>query len=444
VVALLLFSTTQAYRIQGSLSDEALQIYHRHVRQDDLLWRLRRSLWLGANSARDFLLNPHADRDEKLASQLAALEKASADRLQELAIVPGSKLPPRLRSTIDEYWQALRAVPDTTAKLNAAGRYAFVHDEIVARRNVVGDLVREFTQLGQVQLQESEVELARSRRDGANHLLWILGLSVIVAVVVAGFSLAHSESLERQTVLQYEEVERARTELQQFAARLMQIQEEERTRLSRDLHDEIGQALATLRLEVARAESVLPKELPELRESLVRARKLAERTVQNIRDISTLLRPSLLDDLGLQPALEWQVEDFTRRTGVPCELRHEGSYDALPEAVRTCVYRVIQESLHNCEKHAAASQATVSIFQSSAEITVVVQDDGKGFDGESEVNARRLGRFGILGMRERATVLGGSLEVVTSLGAGVRLSLHVPLEKPSETDASLKHMEVTA
>jgi signal transduction histidine kinase len=272
----------------------------------------------------------------------------------------------------------------------------------------------------------------------------VLGLSVIVAIAVAGFSLAHSESLERKTVRQYEEVERARTELQQFAARLMQIQEEERTRLSRDLHDEIGQALATLRLEVARAETVTPEDLPEVRERLIRARQLAERTVQTIRDISTLLRPSLLDDLGLQPALEWQVEDFTRRTGVQCELLQHGPRESLPEPVRTCVYRVIQESLHNCEKHSAAKQVTVSIAQAESDITVTVQDDGSGFSTEAEGVARRSGRFGILGMRERATALGGDLEVASAAGAGVRVVLRLPLPAAPAKGTSLNQLEASA
>ena len=135
--------------------------------------------------------------------------------------------------------------------------------EISTRRVTVSNLVREFTEIAQQTLRSSEADLVRSRRDAATRLLWVLGVSLVVALVVSGFSLLHSESLERQAGQQYEEVEQARLELRQVAVRLMQIQEEERTRLSRELHDEIGQALATMQLEVARAESLSAPARPE-------------------------------------------------------------------------------------------------------------------------------------------------------------------------------------
>jgi signal transduction histidine kinase len=431
VVGLLLLSTWRAYRIQEILSLETFEIYHRHVSQDDQLWSLRRTLWLGSSAARDFLLNPHSDRIRKYHEQLVALKKTSAELLSRLAHEPGASGPPgELKAKVDDFWATLEKIPESTERLTSAERYEFVQHEIVSRRNTVGDLVREFTQVGQERLRRNDVELSRSRWEAANRLLWALGLSVVVALAVAGFSLAHSESLERRAAQQYDEVEEARIQLQQFATRLMQIQEEERTRLSRDLHDEIGQTLATLRLEISRAESLSQKAAPEILERLARARWLAESTAQTVRDISVLLRPSLLDDLGLEPALDWQVEDFTRRTGVACELRQEGLRDALPEQVRTCVYRVIQESLHNCGKYASASRAAVSLVQGASRLTVTIEDDGRGFDVAAETKAGRTGRFGILGMRERAASLGGSLEIESQPGRGVRVTLHLPLQEP--------------
>ncbi len=446
VIGLLVFSTANAYQIQQSVAKETMEIYHRHVRQDDQLWRLRRSLWLGANTARDFLLNPHPDRNERFAVQIAELKGTSRDLLADLGRAPEANvLPANLRSNIADFWATLERIPRDTANLGAADRYEFVQREITPRRAFVGELVREFTQLGQDSLRISESELAHSRREGASRLLWVLGLSVVVAFAVAGFSVAHSESLERQAAQQYEEVEQARKELQRFANRLMQIQEEERTRLSRELHDEIGQALATLRLEVSRAASLSGQSPPEVRERLVRASELAQRTVQTVRDISAWLRPSLLDDLGLEPALEFQVEDFTRRTGVLCDLRLEGLRDtALPDSVTTCVYRVIQESLHNCEKHAAASKVTVTITQGPQLLTVAVQDDGKGFHAEGVSGGFRTARFGILGMRERAAALGGSMQIQSAAGRGARVVLCLPLAKVGVTEGERHELEVRA
>jgi signal transduction histidine kinase len=432
VIILLLFSTTEAYEIQGSLSNEAVEIYHSHVNQDDILFQLRRALWQGANSARDFLLDPSGNRVARFRARIDGHRRESQRSLDDLDRLPKpTQSSSRLRAKINEFWSSLEQIPALTENLNAEGQYDFVQREIVPRRNAVGEVVYQFTEINQNALKESEAEFARTRRSAAQRLFLILGLCVIFGMAVAGFSLAHSESLERQTARQYEEVAQAKSELQQLSTRLMEIQEEERTRLSRELHDEIGQTLATLRLEISRAESLPNKRLPEIRERLASARVLAEKTVQTVRDICSLLRPTLLDDLGLGPALQWQVEEFTRRTGVACAFDEEGLEDALPEAVRTCVYRVLQESLHNCEKHAGATTASVSIRQASGVVTIRIEDNGCGFELEPKGARQRAARFGLLGMRERAAALGGALDVNSAPGAGTRLVLRLPVTRVS-------------
>src|SRR5205823_3103597 len=137
-------------------------------------------------------------------------------------------------------------------------------------------------------------------------LMLILALSVLLALAVVRASLAHAENLEHQADRHHAEVELAKGELQQLSARLLEIEEEGRRRLSRELHDEIGQSLALLQIEISHAQTLLAGQAPGLRERLGRARDLAARTVQTIRDMSLLLRPALLDDLGLVPALQFQ------------------------------------------------------------------------------------------------------------------------------------------
>jgi signal transduction histidine kinase len=427
VIGLLLFSTIEAYRIQEGLSRETLEIYHRHVRQDSLLWRLRRTLWYGSNNARDFLLNPYPDRLTKFHNRLADLRTTSSELMNDLARSPDSNRgSTKLRAAIEDYWSTLAGMPAAAAHLNAAQRYDLVQNEIVARRAAVGNLVQDFTEVAHESLRLGEEELSRSRREGTSRLLWVLSFSVVVALAVAGISIAHSENLEQQAAAGYEEVEKARAELQAFAVRLMQLQEEERTRLSHELHDEIGGSLATFRLEVSRAESLLGREDTEARERLARARELAGRTVEAVRDISALLRPALLDDLGLYAALDWQVEEFTRRTRVPCQLDYLEAPESLPDAVKTCVYRVIQESLHNCEKYALASNVVIAIAQTEEALSVSIRDNGQGM-AATERNGRRGGRFGILGMRQRANSLGGSLTVTSPAEGGVQVLLQLPL-----------------
>jgi signal transduction histidine kinase len=250
-------------------------------------------------------------------------------------------------------------------------------------------------------------------------------LAMLLGMAFAVFSFRRMATLEGQTTRQYEEVSRTKTELQALSARLMSLQEAERARLSRELHDQIGQALATLRLELARIESAAHVELRDIRERLGRSRAILEEAVTLTRNISLMLRPSLLDDLGLCSAVQWLAEDFARRTGIACEVADNTADDSLPEDHRTCVFRIAQEALHNVEKHANARRVAISLRREGESITIAVDDDGQGM-GASAGRAKEA-RLGILGMRERVLALAGSLDVGPSSRGGTRVVASLPL-----------------
>jgi signal transduction histidine kinase len=295
--------------------------------------------------------------------------------------------------------------------------------------------MRSLSDAEQKALQRSEAEFSDTRISAARHLLTLLALCVMLAIVVAWFSLAHSDSLERAAQSQYQEVTHAKQELEQLSARLLETEEEGRKKLARELHDEIGQAVAILQIEITNANSLPDDQLPALRQHLVHAREVAERTVQTVRNISLLLRPTLLDDLGLIPAVQWLLEDFIRRTGIQCSLAADEIDENLPDSIKTCIYRIIQESLHNCEKHAGASKAEISISQCGDSLTIDVKDNGRGFQtNASSARGRSIG-LGILGMRERATRVGGALNIETAPGHGTRVLLAVPVPKTVQTQA---------
>lgn len=199
-------------------------------------------------------------------------------------------------------------------------------------------------------------------------------------------------------------------------AQLIAVQEEERKRLSRELHDSVGQILTALKMELAQVKGRDDAE----GERLERIRAFADDAIQTIRDVSLMLRPTLLDDLGLREALEWHTTEFLRRTGLRCRLQY-GLADAseLPEDVKICIYRVIQEALNNCEKHALASEVQISVAQGGGEIEVRVVDNGRGLGG-------RAGGLGLLGMRERAHMLGGQLRLESNDGHGTSVTLTIP------------------
>ncbi|MEO8130365.1 MAG: sensor histidine kinase [Bryobacteraceae bacterium] len=441
VIGLLILPTISAYRIQESFSERTVAIHHRYVRQEEITAGLRHILWVAGIAARDFFLNTKTDRAEIYLDQLKTLRKDTEPLFADLKRIRGTdKVTRELEAKFEDMWLTLTS--SVITGLADSEEYSFVQEEIVPRNNAAGALLLHLQQANERSLTESEEEFASSRHAASQRLVILLGAGLLIGILVTRYSLKHSESLERQSASQLKEVSQAKLDLERLSARLMEIQEEERTRLSRELHDEIVQTLAVLKIEITQAQNIPATKLPEIREHLARARDLAERTLRTVRNITLLLRPSLLDDLGLGPALQWQGEDFRRRTGVTCELTETGLQDDLPDAVKTCVYRVTQEALHNCEKHASATKVCVDVVQTAHQLTVEVQDDGIGFQQTPDPPGQNLAKlhFGVLGMRERAAGLGGKLTMESAPGKGTTVLLEIPLAATtaSETDAAVE------
>ncbi len=421
VLALGLFSTIEAGRIQSDLSTATEDIYKQHIEQDEVRFELRRTLWTASSAGRDYLLNPSASREVDYVRLLAPLRFNAYRLLSRLEARPESA---HLKAQTDDFWRILEGLPRTTAPLDTQSRYLFVQEQVAERRNQLGDTLREWDRSSHDSLSDGHTRFEESRSFAARRLFWILGLSLLAAAAVALLSLRYSERMEKQAAAHHRQVVEAKDELTRLSTRLMEVQEQERANLSRELHDEIGQGLATLRLEVARAEALPPQRLSEIRERLGRARLLTDSIVQTVRNICLLLRPSMLDDLGLIPAIQWLAQDFQRRTGVICRFSSGDVGEDLPEPMRTCVYRVVQESLHNCEKHAEAQNVTVRVSERGDRMLAVIEDDGKGFDTGAVPSGRG---FGIMGMRERAIAAAGSLAVESAPRRGTRVELSLPV-----------------
>ena len=440
VIAVLVFSAIEAYRIQVSVSRQHLEIYRHYVEQDEALATLRRNLWLAGNYVRDFFIDPTPTQAGVLRGQLESLNREDAKALDYLShTATHADVVPMLRKSLGEFWAVVDPLPRDMIGATTRQRMDFLEREIVPRRGQLYNALRDLTSAGQQKLQNSEGEFAEARRRAVARLLAMLAVSVLLGFLVARFSLRHAENLERQAERHYAEVEQARRELQRLSARLLEIEEEGRRKLSRELHDEIGQTLALLQIEISHAQALAlggpaSGRGPGLSERLARSRELAERTVQTIRHISLLLRPALLDDLGLVPALQFQLEDFLRRNDVACEFVEEGVADFLPDPVKTCVYRVVQEALHNCEKHSGASKVRVAVRQRPGYLLAEVEDNGRGFLVNEQAMPPRSTGLGLLGIRERAANVGGTLVIDSAPGRGTRIILRVPLSpaQPAE------------
>ena len=214
---------------------------------------------------------------------------------------------------------------------------------------------------------------------------------------------------------------RAQAELSNLSARLMTSQEEERRRLSRELHDGVGQSITAVADYLQSLEQQIPPTLPELRFRATDARRLASRTLAEIRELSQLLRPSTLDDFGLVPSLTTYLREFQDRHGIAAHLLLDDLPERLPPDMETAVYRVVQEALTNVARHAHATRVRVSCRATDGQLTVEVHDDGVGLTG------RNGGGVGLIGIRERVLALGG--RVTLSSRGGVRLTVRLPLER---------------
>ena len=229
-------------------------------------------------------------------------------------------------------------------------------------------------------------------------------------------------------------LERSQKELLELGAAADVAREQDKNRIARELHDELGQALTMLQMDVAWCKEKLPAGEDAFARRLDKMAGLLTGTVAATRRIAADLRPLVLDDLGLLPAVESLVENFRQRTGIPCELAVSNPEMQLPAAHSTAVFRVVQEALTNVAKHAQAKHVEVAIEQHPTEVTLNIRDDGRGFAPQKPRNA---GSFGLIGLRERAYLIGGDATITSAPGQGTSIELRLPI-RPEEVAAMIR------
>lgn len=220
------------------------------------------------------------------------------------------------------------------------------------------------------------------------------------------------------------ELEAAREELRQLALATQTAREQERARMARELHDELGQALTALKMDVAWLHNNLGADARKLALRTEAMSALLDSTMAATRRIAADLRPLILGDLGLGPALEWLAGDFSRRHGVACALRVAADCAELPDPAASALYRIVQEGLTNIARHAGATQAIVNLDRKGMQVLLHLEDNGRGFDPASPQDAARSG---IKGIRERVYLLGGQVEFFSTPGHGTVLQVALPL-----------------
>jgi signal transduction histidine kinase len=375
---------------------------------------------------RDYLLDPSPESAPKHRQELLVIRNSLQQRLDQLsARMPDTESPglARLREEVGAYWDSLDPIFDWTPEEKARRSWIFLARRVLPRREAVVSLVRELATINTLNLERERERVSKSQEVLHRFLLRIMAVALGIGIFVAVLTMYRVFALERKHDIQHRQLEETQNNLRRLSQRLVQAQELERAALSRELHDEVGQMMTALGMELKNLESLRHSAGDAFDRRMSDARRLNTDAMRAIRDLAMGLRPSMLDDIGLEAALQWQGREFSRHTGVNAKVIVEGTLDDLGDAQQTCIYRVVQEALTNCARHAKAKSVGVSVRTEDDNIIVVVQDDGIGFNSAASLK----GGLGLLGLRERVETLDGRLLISSQPQKGTILQVEIPI-----------------
>ena len=416
--------------VDGIQALQQIQTSNDRIRDEFLLRtqvldRLRSDLYLSGTDVRDYLLEPQAGKADGHRYTLVETRRDMDAALQQyLQLLSRSEAQPFrvLTEQLAAYWRILEPTFEWTAEQRQRAGYAFLRDEVFPRRTSMLAIADQIGRFSEAQLNSGKVAVQWGFRQFRSRLMVTVVLTIALGFLLAMFSIRKILKLEGTSARHYTEMSQARVELKRLSARLLEAQEEERRLISRELHDEVGQALTAVLLEMAnlsnlirgKDEAALPKKVDEIK-------RLLEESIGVVRNMALLLRPSMLDDLGLVPALQWQAREASKRSGLWVKVAAEGVSEELTEDHKTCIYRIVQEALHNIVQHANAQNVRITVTQEPDRLLLSIQDDGRGFNPPQERG------MGLIGMEERVSALGGRLVVESASGEGTVLRVALPL-----------------
>jgi signal transduction histidine kinase len=430
IFAVWLLSTLDFTRRLTETQERSATIHARHTRGQELLFAIRSQVFLGSIYVRDAMMDTSQVSTESLPAQdqlrgLQAQVSQEIEQYKAIDSVEEGAAWMRLEDELGDFWEAavrvVTALPDDrTAKQRR------LQTEVIPRRDGILRLSEEIRQVMAANTSREQHELSEANRQVRRRIWETTVIAVTLGVMIAVLSTWYVGRLEGTVRDEHAEVARNRQELRHLSGRLVRAQEDERRAIARELHDEVGQALTAVEVELAVAEGAVGTD-GRAAVAIREARTITQRALGGVRDLSQLLRPSMLDDFGLPDTLKWYVRKFSDRTGVRAELVEERLDERLPIDVEVCVYRAIQEALTNVSRHAQATACRVFVQRLAASVIVTVEDDGIGWQASKSSNGARSTGLGLIGIRERAFQLGGTFRIEGRGGTGTRLTIELPL-----------------
>ncbi len=425
LLAIMAVAGVGALRVLENVRSKDEIIRSQFLSRNHVLNDIRSQVYLSGTFVRDYLLEPEPASAETYRSKLEEIRRQMDAALETY----GRQISPEaasnfaaLRTELAGYWDTLAPVFEWNTDQRGRLGYPFLRDEVYPRRQNMLDIAGRIADINEQQLNAGNAQVAGLLAGFQDRLGITLLAALALGLGMTAFSIHQILKLEGRERARFEEVAGARAQLTDLSAKLVQAQETERRALSRELHDEVGQSLSAVLVELRNLSAGLgARSAEESRAQVEEIKSLVESTVRVVRNMALLLRPSMLDDLGLIPALRWQAREISKRTSMDVIVAAELSADDFPDDYKTCIYRVVQEALHNCARHSHARTVRVRVQQTGGRIALSIQDDGLGFD------ASQMKGLGLLGIQERVNRLGGTCRVHSSPGHGTLLSVELPL-----------------
>jgi signal transduction histidine kinase len=398
------------------------ELHTGHIQAGRALASIRSNVYASAILTRDYLLDPDP---QHVSTYIEQFRQIRAQTEEAFSVLQAAGPDTNRRAALDElrrelsvYWDPTERALQWSSEEKSALRTSFLRQRVRKRQDIF-DLANDVERLMTASFNNQRQQVQRTAEDFRAFLAWGTAAALVLAIVIAAWTLIRMLYLERHS-------RNAEWELRRLSGQLRTAQEDERKYLSRELHDQVGQMLTGLRMELAG----LARQQTDLQVAtrMNHAKSIVEQTLRMVRNIAMLLRPSMLDDLGVAPAIAWQVREFERTTGIRSEADLDDALDSLPERYRTCLYRVVQEALTNCARHSHARKVRVSIAMEANVVVASVTDDGAGFDGAST----RGHGLGLLGMGERVRELGGRFIINSAPGRGTHVEARIPLPDARE------------
>ena len=405
---------------------DAVEVAARYTRAQELLSTVRAQVLLSSVRVRDALLNPEPGTMSGYREQIEVAHRiilmALAD--YEPVVAQSSDDVGRLAKEVEAFHETSMGVLTDAAGRDPAAVREVLNRHIVPRREAALAISEEIQALNRRAFIAQQSDIADIHRVAELQSRRQLGLALIVGLgtlLVTSFYAARLEAWLRR---QMERDARMSSDLQQMAAKVIGAQEEERRTIARELHDEVGQVLGAIKVELDLAQRAIDSGTASPH-TLAEAQTITDGALQTVRNLSQLLHPAALDDLGLPAAIEASLRGLERRYRIRAELEQIDLPNRLPREVELAAYRIVQEGLTNVARHAQATRCRVRLTQLSDRLLVEVEDDGVGFveDTDRPIVSRGLG---LISVRERANRLGGTFNILSSPGTGTRLIVSLP------------------